>query len=77
METPKTTPDLGPQFEALCGHLLLSTTEVADWHFVDITLRIDRGRPLIRLLFDVAFSPLEVFGPIIDVREPEKDLAIA
>ena len=68
------TPDVGEKISELVSRLTLSTMEVADWHFLDITLTIDRNRPLVALLFELAFAPSE---PCVDLRDPEPGLAIA
>ncbi len=68
------TPEVSERVPELVSRLTLTTTEVADWHFLDITLTIDRNRPLIALLFELAFAPSE---PCVDLRDPEPGLAIA
>lgn len=74
MAITKAIPDVGALTDQLTVLLTPSTAEVADWHYLDITLAIDRSRPLIELLFDLAFEYSE---QVVDLRDPARELADA
>ncbi len=43
--------------EGLLDYLTPTDAEVAEWHFVNVTMQVDRQRPLVQLLFWLVEDP--------------------